>query len=65
LFALKALIFVLKTLKMPREVELLVICFHPHALVTFDFQQVILIQPLLIEETGNFFHNFHHLLFVN
>lgn len=50
LFAFKVLIFVLKTLKMPRKVELLVICFHPHTLVTFHFQKVILIQPLLIEE---------------
>lgn len=65
LFAFKTLIFVLKTFKMPRKAELLVICFHPHALITFNFQKVILIQPLLIEETSNFFCNFHHLLFVN
>lgn len=49
-FAFKVVIFVLKTLKMPRKAELLVICFHPHTLVTFHFQKVTLIQPLLIEE---------------
>lgn len=46
--------FFLKALKLSGKSELLVIFFHPHALGKFYLQNVILIQGLLIEDTGKF-----------